>query len=73
MSRIIINYDDDIPDRNAINYVDTVISMGRCSGLNEESFCYVSEFKDGTIVFADVTKAGTDVFRIKNAEQMKGE
>lgn len=65
MSRIIINYDDDIPDANAIYYVDAVISMGRCSGLNEESYCYVSQFKDGTVVLADVTKSGTDVFRIR--------
>jgi hypothetical protein len=68
MSRIIINYDDDIPTQNAINYVDAVIAMGRCSGLNEESYCYVSQFKDGTIVFADVTKAGTDVFKISKGE-----
>lgn len=64
MSRIIINYDDDIPDANAIHYVDAVISMGRCSGVNEESYCYVSKFKDNTVVVADITKAGTDVFKI---------
>ena len=69
MSRIIINYDEDIPDANAIHYVDAVMSMGRCSGLNEESYCYVSEFKDGTVLFADVTKAGTDVFNIRKGEQ----
>lgn len=64
MSRIIINYDDDIPDENAIHYVEAVISMGRCSGLNEEKYCCVSKFKDGTIVVADRTKTGTDVFRL---------
>ena len=69
MSRIIINYDDDIPDKNAISYVDTVISMGRCSGLNEESYCYASRFKDGTVVLADVTKTGTDVFRVRKEVQ----
>ena len=68
MSRMIINYDDDIPSENAIKYVDAVMSMGRISGLNEESYCYVSEFKDGTVVLADVTKAGTDVFRISKGE-----
>ena len=68
MSRIIINYDDDIPDANAIHYVNVVRSMGRCSGLNAESYCYVSQFKDGTVVFADVTKSGTDVFRISKGE-----
>lgn len=64
MSRIIINYDDDIPDANAIHYVDAVISMGRCSGLNEESYCLCSKFRDGTLVIADRTKAGTDVFKV---------
>ncbi|MBQ2396760.1 MAG: hypothetical protein II304_07010 [Bacteroidales bacterium] len=64
MSRIIINYDDDIPDANAIHYVDAVISMGRCSGVNEESYCFVSKFRDGTMVIADRTKAGTDVFKM---------
>ena len=68
MSRLIINYDDDIPIVNAIHYVESVISMGRCSGLNEESYCYVSQFKDGTVVFADVTKSGTDVFRISKGK-----
>ena len=68
MSRIIINYDDDIPVQNAISYVDSVISLGRCSGMNEESFCYFSEFKDGTLVSANVTKSGTDVFNISTSK-----
>ena len=68
MSRIIINYDDDIPVQNAINYVDSVVALGRCSGLNEESFCYFSKFKDGTFVIANVTKAGTDVFNISTGK-----
>ena len=68
MSRLIINYDDDVPTVNAIHYVEAVMSMGRCSGLNEESYCYVSKFKDGTVVLSDVTKAGTDVFRIRKGE-----
>ena len=68
MSRIIINYDDDITEQNAIYYVDAVISMGRYSGLNKESYCHVSQFKDGTFVFADVTKSGTDVFRVSKGE-----
>lgn len=68
MSRIIINYDDDIPVQNAISYVASVVSLGRCSGLSEESFCYFSKFKDGTLVSADVTKAGTDVFNIRTGK-----
>ena len=68
MSRIIINYDDDIPVQNANNYVDSVVALGRCSGLNEESFCYCSKFKDGTLVIANVTKAGTYVFNISTGK-----
>ena len=68
MSRIIINYDDDIPDENAIHYVDVVISLGRCSGVNEESYCRCSKFRDGTLVIADITKAGTDVFKVSKGE-----
>ena len=73
MSRLIINYDDDIPIVNAIHYVESVISMGRCSGLNEESYCYVAKFKDGTVVFSDVTKTGTDVFRLAKENEHDGE
>jgi hypothetical protein len=62
MSRIIINIDDNIPVRNAVHYVDDVISMGR---MNEGSYFYATMFKDGTIVLADVTKAGTDVFNVR--------
>lgn len=73
MSRLIINYDDDIPIVNAIHYVEAVISMGRCSGLDEESYCYASKFKDGTVVLADVTKSGTDVFRLAKENEHDGE
>ncbi|MBQ0113299.1 MAG: hypothetical protein KBT03_09240 [Bacteroidales bacterium] len=65
MSRIIINYDDDIPDANALHYASVVVSMGRMSGLHEESYCYCTAFKDGTRVLADVTKSGTDVFTME--------
>ena len=72
MSRLIINYDDDISITNAIHYVEAVISMGRCSGLNEECYCYVAKFKDGTVVFSDVTKTGTDVFRLARENEHDG-
>lgn len=68
MSRIIINYDDDIPVENAISYVDSVVSLGRCSGEKEECFCYFTTFKDGTLVMANMTKTGTDVFTISSGK-----
>lgn len=64
MGRIIINFDDSISVTKAMNYVNSVIKMGRCSGLNEECYCYATKFVDNTVVLADVTKTGTDVFKI---------
>ena len=63
MSRIIINYDDAISDESALKYVESVVAMGRISGCGE-IYCYASQFEDGTVVFSDVTKSGTDTFRI---------
>lgn len=68
MSRIIINYDD-IPTLNALHYVKVVCELGRMSGIHEESYCYCTTFKDGAFVLADVTKTGTDVFKIELKEQ----
>lgn len=55
MSRLIINYDDDIPTSNALHYVKTVVDLDRISGEGS-CFCYVTKFKDGTVVFAETTK-----------------
>lgn len=67
MSRLIINYDDDIPTPNALHYVKTVVDLDRISGSGD-CYCYVTSFKDGTRVFAEVTKKGTDTFRVEKAE-----
>jgi hypothetical protein len=45
----------------ALNRVIQVTNMGR---ISDKSFCYVSVFKDGTDVFADITKTGTYTFRV---------
>lgn len=66
MSRIIINYDDNIPTKNALNYVEVVVQQGRMSGLHKESYYYCSKFTDETMVFANVTQSGTDVFNIRS-------
>lgn len=68
MGRIIINFDDDINDISALKYVEAIIMNGRMSGQNKESYCYCTMFKDNTMGFADVTKSGTDVFRIQKGD-----
>lgn len=50
MSRIIINYDDDITDASALKYVETVVAMGRVSGCGE-FYCYVSRLKMAQLFF----------------------
>lgn len=67
MARLIINYDDDIPTPNALHYVRTVVDLGRIS-RDGDCYCYVTSFNDGTRVFAEVTKMGTDTFRVKKSE-----
>jgi len=68
MSRLIINYDDDIPTSNALHYVKAVVDLSRISGEGG-CYCYVTTFNDGTVVFAETTKKGTDTFRIQLKEQ----
>lgn len=70
MDRIIINYSENTPTLNALHYVNTVVQMGRMSGLHEESYCYCTKFIDGTVVLAEVTKAGSDKFTILDNEEV---
>jgi len=64
MRRLIINYADDIPTADALHYVKTVVDLGRISG-ECRCYCYATTFNDGTVVFAETTKKGTDTFRIE--------
>lgn len=68
MGKIIINYSDNIPTLDALSYVCAVVNQGRMSGLNKESYCYSTLFKDDTLVLSDVTKTGTDKFIIRDKE-----
>lgn len=65
MKRIIINHDDNVSINEAILTVYEVIKIGRISGINKDIFCYCTTFKDGTHVFANKTKNGTDTFRVE--------
>lgn len=70
MSRLIINYDDDISTSNALHYIKAVVDLGRISGEGS-CYCYATTFKDGAVVFAETTKKGTDTFRIQLKERKK--
>lgn len=63
MGRMIINYSDDIPTEAVPLYIKAVVDCGRQSG-DGKCYCYLSIFKDDTVCEADVTKSGTDVFRL---------
>lgn len=69
MKKIIINYDDNITEKDALLYTIAVVNNGRMSGYNNESYCYCTTFKDDTVVLADVTKSGTDKFTVRGKEQ----
>lgn len=65
MARLIVDYEG--PINEALPYVQQVINQGRISA-EEKQFCYVTIFKDGTIVYADQTQTGTDTFKIRKRE-----
>lgn len=68
MGRIIINYAKDVDVKDAMLTVYEVIKMGRIS-KDEKAYCLATSFKDGTVVVADLTKNGTDVFNVSKMEK----
>lgn len=68
MSRIILNYDDKVDIEDAMLTVFEVIKMGRISKFGK-SFCLCTRFKDGIVVFADITRKGTDKFNVISESQ----
>lgn len=63
MSRIIINYDDNVDIKDAMLTVLEVTEMGRISDCGN-SFCLATKFLNGIRVLADRTKNGTDTFKV---------
>lgn len=59
-NNIIIHKPDSISDYNALAYIQEVIRGGRIS--NNGSYCSVTTFKDGVIVYADKKKS--DIFTV---------
>ena len=62
MKRIIINYED-VDELDALAYVERVIVRGRVSG-GGKIYCYATTFADGMVVYADLTRKGSDTFRV---------
>jgi hypothetical protein len=58
---IIIHKQEDISDYDALLHVQTVIRDGRIS-KDGKSYCYVTTFHDGFIVYADKKKS--DIFTV---------
>lgn len=59
-SNIIIHKDDSISDYDALTHIQAVVRGGRIS--NNNSYCSVTTFKDGIIVYANRRK--TDIFTV---------
>lgn len=59
-SNIIIHIADGINNYDALAYIQEVIRSGRIS--NNDSYCSVTTFKDGVIVYADKKKS--DIFTV---------
>jgi hypothetical protein len=65
MKKIIITFDDEVLDIEAVLAVESVIEQGRISeNKNGPCYCFVTTFKNGGVSYADRTKSGTDTFRI---------
>jgi hypothetical protein len=66
MKRIIVNFDEQIPDDLALRLVKMVIGQGRISN-NGKQYCYHTTCRVGDGVFnvsASRTESGTDTFSV---------
>ena len=65
MPKMIITIDDTVDDLTAAYAVLKVVQHGRISeNKNGRSYCFVTTFKDGVKVAADLTPSKTDTFRV---------
>lgn len=55
--RIIISIRINEPEAKALQYVQKVMNMGKISG-NNDTYCYITTFNDGTVVSSRKTKTG---------------
>jgi hypothetical protein len=70
--RIIINIDCKCSLSGALEYVHRVIDSGLISA-NGTEYCYVTSFRDGTVVYSDRRKSGTHSFVVAKDQQAQGD
>ena len=64
-AKLIINYDEELKETEVLEYVKEVIRLGKVSETNKgKQYCFVTQFADGVIVFADKIKTGNS-FRVE--------
>ena len=66
MSKIILHHD--IDDLQATYYVMKVIQQEKIS-KNDTQYSYITAFKNGVEVHADLTKTGTPVFHVQGVKK----
>lgn len=73
MKKIILKNYTDINDVDALKYFCDVMIMGRLSTKYKKNdcYCYVTSFNDGKVVFADITKNGTDILTLQKGSSRK--
>lgn len=62
MKQLLIKFPDDMSDIDALNYVRTVVKMGKVS-KNNTLYCYCTQFADNTCVSIN-DRAKWPTFRI---------
>ena len=62
--RMTITIADGIDDAEALEAVRSVVGLGRISGVEEDTYCYLSFLHTGVAVYAWKTRAGNDAFRV---------
>lgn len=68
-----ITVDEGIDPLEAMWGVMQVIKQGRISEtMHGSSYCFVTTFKNGGVVYADRTKTGIDTFRVSKHEPVNG-
>ena len=70
MGKAIVHYPDDWSLGEALEFVDSVVGQGRISDTSKgPQYCFATRFSVGTMVYAGMSRKGTDVFRVVDNTQ----
>ena len=67
MNKLILRFEDDVSEQEALDSVKDVIALGRISH-NDTQYCYHTSFKDGIEVSAFKPSGTTDTFVIYKSD-----